>query len=158
MKMYCFRYYHWIISIIMTSSYRQTSYPRPPFISLINQPILPHSHIYFCSNHASFNSLTKQIGAFFKTQSPLTNGRAGFGSFTYNANLPHIAPHKYHRKVTFYTCNVISCDWFVAYKYYVTKVEPYRGFDTLLADSAAIWAVESSKRVSNAEKGSQITN
>ena len=44
------RYYHWLINIIMTSSYRQTSYPRHPFISLTNQN-----------------------EAFLKTRHPLTN-------------------------------------------------------------------------------------
>ena len=69
----------------MTSSYRQTSYPRPPFISLTNQN-----------------------GAFLKTRLPLTNERTGFASFTYNANLPLTCPSKNHRKVTSYTTFKIS--------------------------------------------------
>ena len=49
---------------------------------MINQPILPHSHICSCPNHASFISLTNQNWTFLKTQRPLTNERAGFASFT----------------------------------------------------------------------------
>ena len=60
----------------MTSSYPQTNYPHPPFISLTN-----HNE------------------AFLKTHHPLTNERAGFASFTYYANLPYTCPTKKALKI-----------------------------------------------------------
>ena len=44
-EMFCFRYYHWLISIIMTIPYRHTSYPRPP-LYLIDQSTLFASFTY----------------------------------------------------------------------------------------------------------------
>ena len=41
---------------------------------------------------------------------------------TYYANLPHTNTNEKLHPILL-TCNVISCGWFVAYKYYVTIVE-----------------------------------
>ena len=126
MKMYCFRYYHWLISMmIITSSYRQTSYSRP---------LLSHRSINsYCLIHVSTPALATpllshwpiRMGHFCRLNAPWPMR----GQDLSHLHIMQICPTLPHTKSTerlphiLLTCNVISCDWFVEFKYYVTKVD-----------------------------------
>ena len=132
-------------------------------------PLLSHWWIYpFCLIHISTPALTTllsshwpiRMGHFLKTQRPLTNKRTGFASFTYYASLPNTAHPNTIKRLPpiLLICNVISCDWFVAYKYYVTKVEALSCFWHPIGGLGRRMGGRIRQKGVKCWKGSQITN
>ena len=110
-------------------------------------------NIFYCKKRACLGSIARHWSWF-----TLYKERAGFASFTYYANLPHTNTTERLPPIILLTCNVISCDLFVAYKYYVTKVEalscfrhPFGGLGRQIGSRVRQKGVK-------CWKGSQITN